>query len=48
MNILHRVSQLELAEVVGEELAALICEARSGRLSLSPGGGGTYGKVIKS
>lgn len=48
MNILHRVSQLELVEVVGEELAALICEARSGSLSLSPGGGGTYGKVIKS
>ncbi|GGH24965.1 endonuclease Q family protein [Paenibacillus segetis] len=48
MNILHQVSQLELAEVVGDELAGLICEARSGRLNLSPGGGGTYGKVIKS
>lgn len=48
MNILHRVSEQELSEVVGSELAERICAARAGRLALTSGGGGTYGKVDKS
>lgn len=48
MNILHRVPVHELADVVGEELAAAIGEARAGTLQLTAGGGGTYGKVLKS
>lgn len=45
MNILHRVPEAELARVVGEELAAWIAAARSGKLALQSGGGGIYGKV---
>lgn len=45
MNILHRVSEEELALVVGSELAGWIAAARSGRISLQAGGGGIYGKV---
>lgn len=48
MNILHRAAEAELAAVAGAELAGLIVLARSGRLVLSSGGGGTYGKVLKS
>ncbi|PYY28868.1 endonuclease Q family protein [Paenibacillus illinoisensis] len=45
MNVLHRTSEEELASVVGPVLASLIVAARNGRLELSSGGGGTYGKV---
>ncbi|WP_342561940.1 endonuclease Q family protein [Paenibacillus sp. FSL R7-0345] len=48
MNILHRADEAELAGVAGPELAAKIVLARSGRLALTSGGGGTYGKVDKS
>lgn len=48
MNILHRVSEQELAGIVGAELAERIGAARAGRLALSSGGGGTYGKVDTS
>lgn len=47
MNILHTAAEGELAAVVGAELAAHIALARTGRLMLSAGGGGTYGKVMK-
>ncbi|WMT42638.1 endonuclease Q family protein [Paenibacillus sp. D2_2] len=47
MNILHHVSQVQLSEVVGEELADKICAARAGTLQLQAGGGGIYGKVVK-
>ncbi|MCM3208155.1 endonuclease Q family protein [Paenibacillus sp. P13VS] len=45
MNVLHRTIEEELASVVGPVLASLIVAARNGRLELSSGGGGTYGKV---
>lgn len=45
MAILHRVSELDLASIVGNELAGLIVRARNGELGLSAGGGGTYGRV---
>lgn len=45
MNILHRIPEEELAQVVGPELAGWIAAARSGGLSLQSGGGGIYGKV---
>ncbi|CAM4506966.1 endonuclease Q family protein [Paenibacillus typhae] len=48
MNILHRAGEAELAAVAGSELAAQIVLARSGRLALTSGGGGTYGKVDRS
>lgn len=48
MNILHEVTQEELAAVVGKVLAEQIVLSREGRLSLVSGGGGTYGKIAKS
>lgn len=48
MNILHHVPEEELAEAVGADLAKLIGMARSGRLELSAGGGGIYGKVKRT
>lgn len=45
MAILHRVSEVDLASIVGNELAGLIVRARNGELGLSAGGGGTYGRV---
>ncbi|MFC5448002.1 endonuclease Q family protein [Paenibacillus aestuarii] len=45
MNVLHRASAEELADVIGEELAGYIVKARSGELALEVGGGGRYGKV---
>ncbi|WP_150270844.1 endonuclease Q family protein [Paenibacillus tepidiphilus] len=47
MNILHRADEAGLAAVAGAELAANIVKARSGQLTLSAGGGGTYGKVVQ-
>lgn len=46
MNILHRVSFDQLCSVVEHQLAEHIVAAREGRLLLSTGGGGTYGKVL--
>lgn len=47
MNILHRVPEQDLADVVGAELAGKIAAARSGTLLLESGGGGKYGRVSK-
>lgn len=46
MNILHRVPIAELTAVAGELLASYIASAKAGRLDVSSGGGGKYGKVI--
>lgn len=46
MAILHRSSASELEAVVGKEIANYIVLARDGRLTLSAGGGGAYGKVV--
>lgn len=45
MNILHRVTENELARVVPENIARAIVLAREGKLELASGGGGKYGKV---
>ena len=45
MNILHEVPKHMLQEVVPEKVANYIVAAREGRLLLTSGGGGTYGKV---
>ncbi|WP_339272126.1 endonuclease Q family protein [Paenibacillus sp. FSL K6-1330] len=47
MKILHQATEAELAAVAGEGLAASIVMARNGTLSLSDGGGGSYGKVLR-
>jgi len=46
MKILHKVSEKELCEVVGEKIAKNIVLGRKGELKLQVGGGGIYGKVI--
>ncbi|QDK69491.1 TIGR00375 family protein [Bacillus halotolerans] len=45
MAVLHETSEEDLARVVPPKTAALIVKARSGKLELKAGGGGTYGKV---
>jgi uncharacterized protein (TIGR00375 family) len=46
MAILHNVSFEHLQEVVPTKIAELIVAARTGKLTLSAGGGGKYGRVI--
>lgn len=45
MNVLHRASREELIRVVGEKLGDEVCQARDGRVKITAGGGGIYGKV---
>ncbi|MDD9267557.1 endonuclease Q family protein [Paenibacillus sp. GCM10023248] len=45
MDVLHRATLEELEQVVGEEIAGYLTQAREGTLSLEVGGGGKYGKV---
>jgi uncharacterized protein (TIGR00375 family) len=45
MNVLHHTSQEQLAEAVGNDIAAMIIAAREGRLEVETGGGGKYGRV---
>lgn len=45
MAVLHEIPESELEKVVPAKLALLIDQGRNGKLSLSVGGGGAYGKV---
>ncbi len=45
MNILHRTSEDDLAQVVGERIARTISLARQGALDISAGGAGVYGRI---
>ncbi|ANB57439.1 PHP-associated family protein [Anoxybacillus sp. B7M1] len=45
MYILHEATGLQLEEAVGEKLAQLILLARDGKLSMTAGGGGKYGRI---
>jgi uncharacterized protein (TIGR00375 family) len=45
MNILHEVPKHELQKVVSEKIVEYIVAGREGRLQVTSGGGGTYGKV---
>ncbi|MCR8642380.1 endonuclease Q family protein [Paenibacillus sp. N1-5-1-14] len=48
MNVLHKAPGEALAQVVGDEIASYITLARLGKLEVDAGGGGTYGKILKS
>lgn len=48
MNLLHRAQPSELTQAAGETIAGYILEAREGRLQVTAGGGGKYGKVDKA
>lgn len=45
MNILHKLSYDDIEAVCGEKVAGNIIKAKTGKLSISAGGGGVYGKV---
>lgn len=45
MEVLHKISRPELSGLIGEKTAELIILAREGRLEVSAGGGGHYGRV---
>jgi uncharacterized protein (TIGR00375 family) len=45
MAILHEVPFEAMKEVVPEKIASLIMKVRDGKISLSAGGGGKYGKI---
>ncbi|KEO82382.1 endonuclease Q family protein [Tumebacillus flagellatus] len=46
MNILHRATVEQIAEIVGPKIAQDIARARRGELPMIVGGGGTYGKIV--
>lgn len=48
INLIEKASLVNIQKVAGQDLAAMICQMRSGRLEISPGGGGFYGKVKKN
>lgn len=45
MEVLHLMSEDELRETAGSQVAEIIILARAGRLAVSAGGGGHYGRV---
>jgi len=45
MDVLHRVTEQDLASVAGEKIAALIVRAREGALGVQAGAAGTYGRI---
>ena len=46
MEVLHSASAEQLVEVAGTAVSEVIVAAREGRLNLTDGGGGTYGRVL--
>ncbi|MBI2251249.1 MAG: TIGR00375 family protein [Armatimonadetes bacterium] len=45
MAVLHKAEREELTKIAGWKIAEMLILAREGKLKLSPGGGGHYGKV---
>lgn len=45
MNIIHHVSVTDLREVVSDQLAEMILQNRQGKLGITAGGGGRYGRI---
>lgn len=45
MEVLHRAPEEKLAAAAGSKIASAILAAREGKLSFTPGSGGTYGKL---
>ncbi|WP_102345688.1 endonuclease Q family protein [Bacillus sp. Marseille-P3661] len=46
MNIIHNVPEQQLKQIVPSIVADMILLARAGRISMTSGGGGRYGKVV--
>ena len=47
MNILHKLSYDDIEAVVGSKIADNIVAAREGKMNITAGGGGVYGKITK-
>ena len=45
MTILHKLSDDDIEAVVGDKIAKSIIKARDGKMNITAGGGGVYGKV---
>ena len=45
MNILHKLSEDDIEAVVGKKVADNIIKAREGKMRITEGGGGVYGKI---
>ena len=45
MNILHKASLDDLESVVGEKIAKTIASSKEGKVAITEGGGGVYGKI---
>ncbi|NLN16636.1 MAG: TIGR00375 family protein [Firmicutes bacterium] len=48
MNILHHVPAEDLRRVASHQIVEIIIAARQGELPIEPGGGGRYGRVVRS
>lgn len=48
MSIIHEVKHSDLIACIGQRLADFIVETRSGQARIVSGGGGIYGRVVKS
>ncbi|GBG55015.1 hypothetical protein SPFL3102_01113 [Sporomusaceae bacterium FL31] len=48
MSIIHEVKYADLIACIGQRLADFIVETRSGQARIVNGGGGIYGRVVKS
>ena len=48
MNILHYVTYDALAKVAGSKIADFIICARTGAAAITAGGGGIYGRMVKT
>ncbi|MDD3267900.1 MAG: endonuclease Q family protein [Syntrophomonadaceae bacterium] len=48
INLIEKAGIIDIQNLAGQEIAAMIYKMRSGRLEISPGGGGYYGKVKKN
>ncbi|MFD1018570.1 hypothetical protein [Thalassobacillus hwangdonensis] len=46
MAVLHQASYQALKEVVAEKIASTLLSMRKGKLHITAGGGGTYGKIV--
>ena len=47
MNVLHKLSFDDIEAVMGEKIATNIVAAREGKMNITAGGGGVYGKITK-
>lgn len=48
MNILHKLSYDDIEAEFGEKIASSIVAAREGKMNITAGGGGVYGKITKA